>query len=343
VEVALVLTHACNLACHYCYTGEKKRVRMSATTARRALDAAFDRAVGELQLTFFGGEPLLEAELLCAVAAEARARAAAQDVALRLQVTTNGTRLDDALLERLHGLDVHIALSIDGHQQAHEAGRPFVGGGSSYASVRAALTRLLASGQPFDVIMVIDPANVADLGDSVRELFDAGVDAITLNPNWSADWTDDALARWREGYELAAAVTLAWGRRGRRVSLQPLHGAMTALQRGRDVTSTCGAGQRSFAVAPSGNVYPCARSVGEDHGDIAIAHLDHWLPSPTLTGANQRAACNGCPASERCERHCACACREETSDPFTPGPVLCWHQHMIQDLAMRLSPLYATV
>jgi uncharacterized protein len=343
VEVALVLTHACNMACSYCYTGEKKRVRMSPAIADRALEASFARATTELQLTFFGGEPLLEADLLCALASQARARAARLGVTLRLQVTTNGTRLDDALLTRLLALDVHIALSIDGNRRAHEAGRAFVGGSSSYDSTRAALTRLLASGRRFDVVMVVDPANVEHLGDGVLELFDLGVESITLNPNWSAAWSDDALSRWRGGYEHAAAITLAWHRRGRAVRLQPLHGAMTALEHGRDIGQTCGAGQHSFAVAPSGNVYACARSVGEDLGHDKICHVDDWLPTAPFTGRNQRAECVGCAAAERCERHCACACREETSDPFTPGPILCWHQSMVEELATRLSRLHAVV
>lgn len=333
-----MLTHACNLACSYCYTGDKKRVRMTEAVAARALEAAFARAGRTLQLTFFGGEPLLEPELLCGIAGEARRRAAERDVALTLQVTTNGTRLDDALLARLIELDVYVALSLDGTRAAHEIGRPSAGGGSSYAAVRAALARLLAAGRPFDVIMVVDPDNVAHLGEGVRELFDLGVPSITLNPNWGAAWTDETLAAWQIGYELAAAVALAWWRRGRRVVLQPLAGAMTTLARGRDLASTCGAGQTSFAVAPSGRVYPCARSVGEDEKRGAIGHIDGWASTDgARAGANRRSECGGCPSHARCERHCACACSEETGDPFTPGPILCWHQHLIETLAARLS------
>jgi len=341
MEVALVLTHACNLACRYCYTGEKKRVRMSADVARRAVEAAFHRADDRLQLTFFGGEPLLEAEHLLALAESARARAAHEGIDLVLQMTTNGTRLTGPLLERLNALNVRIALSIDGNRAAHEAARPFAGGASSYDAVDAALSRLLATGRHFNVIAVVDPANVSHLAASVRELFDRGVPAITLNPNWAATWSDDALDAWRDAYERAASVWLAWRRRGRGVSLQPIEGAVGALRRGRSPSHTCGAGRRSFAVAPSGRIYGCSRSVGEDLGVGALGHIDDWLPQPDAVGPNLRAACGNCASRDRCERHCACACREETSDPATPGPTLCWHQHMLEQVAQRLAVLTA--
>lgn len=341
MQVALVLTHACNLACRYCYTGEKKRVRMGREVAERAVDAAFDRATDRLQLTFFGGEPLLEAEHLVAIAESARERAARERIELALQMTTNGTRLDSPMLERLNALDVRIALSIDGNRAAHEAGRPFAGGASSYDAVDAAFSRLVATGRHFDVIAVVDPANVEHLAASVRELFDRGAPAVTLNPNWAAAWTDQTRAAWRDAYERAASVWLAWRRRGRAVSLQPLEGAVAALRRGRSVAQTCGAGRHNFAVAPSGRVYGCARSVGEDLGVGALGHIDDWLPRHGVSGPNARQQCSGCASRDRCERHCACACREETSDPATPGPTLCWHQHMLEEVAQRLSVLTA--
>ncbi|MBC8070175.1 MAG: radical SAM protein, partial [Deltaproteobacteria bacterium] len=104
LELALVLTHACNLACSYCYTGEKKRVRMPPALAERVLELAFDatlRVDGHLQLSFFGGEPLLEDGLLLALAERARARSHASGCPLLLQVTTNGTLLDTELVGRL--------------------------------------------------------------------------------------------------------------------------------------------------------------------------------------------------------------------------------------------------
>jgi len=177
LDVGLVLTHACNLACTYCYTGEKKRVRMPVDIATRALDFAFATATqsgARLQLSFFGGEPLLEHELLVALAEQARARSDALGCPLLMQMTTNGTLLTHDLVLRLGALGVHVALSLDGTRVQHEAVRPNAGGGSSYDATRRALQLLMDQRErwPFDVIAVVDPRTVDTLGAGVRELLD---------------------------------------------------------------------------------------------------------------------------------------------------------------------------
>lgn len=325
LDVGLVLTHACNLACSYCYTGEKKRVRMSADLAERALTFAFDRAVAtdsRLQLEFFGGEPLLERELLLSTAASARARAAELGVPLLLQMTTNGTLLTRELVDRLAALEVHIALSIDGTRAQHEAGRPLAGGGSSYDATRAGLALLIAADLRFDVIAVVDPCNVDALAEGVTELAEAGVEAITLNVNWGARWDAHALDVLTEQLERTAAVFLAWLRAGRWLRIQPLESAPRShIDLGRVVTASCSAGSRRLAVAPSGRLYGCARSVGEDDGRAAIGHIDGGIALPVV------AAENGC----------RCANSEETGDPTLAGPIRMRHDRALGDIVGRLA------
>jgi uncharacterized protein len=75
MDITLALTHDCNLACGYCYAGAKSRRSMSWDVASRALALAFSHAAKELQLGFFGGEPLLEWDLLCRAAEHAESLA----------------------------------------------------------------------------------------------------------------------------------------------------------------------------------------------------------------------------------------------------------------------------
>ena len=75
MDVSLVLTHDCNLGCGYCYTGAKFRKRMPRAIADKALDLAFNDPAPEVQLSYFGGEPTLEFDMLVDVAREANARA----------------------------------------------------------------------------------------------------------------------------------------------------------------------------------------------------------------------------------------------------------------------------
>ncbi len=327
LEVGVVLTHACNLACVYCYTGDKKRVRMSEAVADAALDFAFRTAAARgsrLQLGFFGGEPLLERTLLLDLAARARARAEADAIGLTLQVTTNGTLLTPTLVEQLGALQVHVALSIDGTQAQHEAGRPLAGGGSSWEATRAGLDALVAARDrfPFDVIAVIDPCNVAGLADGVLELVDAGVESLTLNMNWGARWDDAAWSQLEDQLERVAAVFLAALRDGRWIRIQPLESALRSqLERGEVVTAGCSPAGRRLAVAPSGRLYACARAVGEDDGRASIGHVDHGV---VVTPAD--------PA-----HGCSCANVEETGDAAIAGQTRIRHDRALASITGRLA------
>ncbi|MFO0547735.1 MAG: radical SAM protein [Polyangiaceae bacterium] len=351
MEVSLVLTHACNLACTYCYTGDKKQVAMPRDVALAALDLAFslEKLDDEpLVLGFFGGEPLLEWELLCEVAAAARDRAHASGRELVLQLTTNGTLLSRARAATLEALGVHVALSLDGTREAHDASRLTTKGGGSHAAARRAMTTLLEARTAFDVISVVHPGNVALLEDGVRELMDAGARRVMLNVDFGAGargvpWSEDALAELRLGYLRAAAVMVAWWRRGRAVRVDPIVGALVALAKGhRAGADLCGAGQSSVAVAPSGRLYGCARSVGEDLGERAIGHVRTGFAARVATShdVSDRGprACGSCESKDRCERGTArAACEEETGDPRTAGPVLCAHQGALEDVARRVT------
>lgn len=326
LDLGLVLTHACNLACSYCYTGEKKRVRMPLALAERAVELAFDAAVqvgGRLQLSFFGGEPLLEHDLLLALAELARARSRASGCPLLLQVTTNGTLLTAELVRRFGELGVHVALSLDGTRAQHEAGRPLAGGGSSYDATRRGLELLLAARerQPFDVVSVVTADTVDGLGEGVRELLDLGVEALSLNVDYGSAWDEPRLARLEDELEVVAAVMLAWLRRGRWVRIQPLESALRAYaELGRVLPPSCHAGSRRLALAPSGRIYGCSRGVGEDTGKGALGHLDDGL-FPTSVAAGG----------------CACASAEETGDPRLAGPVQLRHDRAVERITVRLA------
>ncbi len=329
-----MLTRDCNLACAYCFAGAKARERL---TYERGLDA-IDRALAlareldePLEVSFFGGEPLLEWELVERLAREARARADAALVPLSLQVTTNGLLLDDERLRALTELDVHVALSLDGAREAHDRLRVNLGGRGSYDQVARALDRLLQRGLPFDVISVVDPRTIDLLAQGVRELLDRGVERLTLNLNWGAAWSSERLELLSREYESVAALVVAWFRRGRAVVVQPFDSALVRLARAEEGPITrCGAGERSFALAPSGRLYGCARAVGEDTGAHAIGTLDRWADATSRARSGR--ADGGCA-----EGGCACASMEETGDASEAGPVQRFHDELVRSLAPRIA------
>ncbi len=342
MDVSLVLTHDCNLGCGYCYTGAKFRRRMPREVARKALELAFSRdrlgiAPREIELSYFGGEPLLELELLLDTARAAKERAEAAGVELRQTVTTNGTLLDAEKVRALHALDLYVALSIDGVRDAHELNRPRMGGGSSFEAVERGLDALLAAGRSFETITVVTPSSARRLGDSVAWLFGKGVPRVSLNPCYEAAWSDEALADWEHGMRGAADAMAACMRAGRTVSVSTFDNKiLAALKGGLGAEDRCKLGDGFAAVSPDGWLYGCERLVGEDdHPELRVGHVDTGLDARAVACARPdvaedrhaiNAECAECTERFRCAASCACANRAETGDMQIAGGVQCWHE-----------------
>jgi uncharacterized protein len=341
VDVTLVLTHDCNLGCAYCYAGAKFQRRMTSETASRAVALAIADGAPRVQISFFGGEPLLAWDELVRSATEARALAEARGVALVMSVTTNGTLLDEARAATLDALGVYVALSIDGVREAHDAGRPRIGGGSSFDQVARGLDVLLRRGTPFETISVVTPQNAHLVGESVAWLFAAGVPRVGLNPCYEAAFDDAALASWERGLARAAEVVAGHFRSGRVVSLTTFDNKiLAAVKGGLSAGDRCSLGTRSVAVAPSGNLYACERLVGEDDdASLVLGHVDAWAgpAGEACARGPVNPECAPCGERWRCSSHCACANRAETGRTDVAGGTQCWHERTTARIADQLA------
>lgn len=346
MHVTLVLTHECNLACSYCYTGEKFRREMDWETASRSLDLLFDarreqtpwRVEAPIDLGFFGGEPLICFDMMERVAVEARARAEREGRRLRLAVTTNGTLVTAERARRMKELDVQVTLSLDGCRAAHEATRPQRGGRSSFDDVVAGAQQMLAAGLGLQVIAVVAPENVRWLGESVRFLAGLGAKEIILNPAFECAWSDADLALWERGLEEAVEVYAEAIRAGRPIAMPTFDNKLLAAAKGGLAScDTCGSGDREIAVSPRGNLFPCARMVGEDRDDkLVIGHLDTGIDRGRVSGLKRGPAdpaCGECAEQWRCGASCACANLAETGTTHLPGGTQCWYEQATARIA----------
>src|SRR4051795_10707522 len=120
-----MVNHACNLRCTYCYTGAKFSRAMTTEIGRRAIDRALASIApgGALELGFFGGEPLLEAELIKNLLEYAAAQARHRRVEISPGITTNGTITTDSAWSVLTRRDVDLSISFDGLPAVHDRHR----------------------------------------------------------------------------------------------------------------------------------------------------------------------------------------------------------------------------
>ncbi len=341
MNLTLVLTHQCNLACHYCYAGEKANRRMSWETAKASLDGALADPDPKLDLAFFGGEPLLEWDLLVRATEYAEAGAAARGKRLRLLVTTNGTRMSEERLAWLLEHRFFIGLSMDGAASAMARARPFKSGRSSFEAVENALERLVASGtERYEVLVVVDPSTAPWLDESVDYLVAKGARRISFNPNFFTAWDEDAKEGWRRGYARAAFHYLDAYRRGRPLYMNWLESKIvTGVKGGFGGGDRCNFGGRELAVAPSGNLYPCERLVGDDRDPTwVIGSVGEGLDTVRVAKAgkgcgNDDPECAVCPLKSRCMNWCGCTNFLETGDGTRPGENLCFHEKMVIPMA----------
>lgn len=355
MTLTLCLTHDCNLRCGYCYAGRKVCRAMSRETARAAIRFGVEQtratapetaaAPPRMQLGFFGGEPLLEWDLLRWAHEDAVRQAAEAGVALDFTVTTNLTQLDGEKAAWLCGRRYHLGLSLDGNAAMHDTWRVDSAGRGSHADCIRALAHLASTGVAAELICVVDPRNLRHLADSVEWMAERFAWKIALNPNFAADWNDASLALLTAEYERIGDFYVRRYRDGRPVRINVIDGKIrTHLQGGYRECDRCSMGEQELAVSAAGNLYPCARLVGDDdRAELRIGNVHEGFDSVRrlhfLTHrGNRNAACDGCPVRERCMNWCGCV-NYVTSQGRTDhvGPFTCFHEKLSIAVADRIA------
>jgi len=334
MKLTLFLNHRCNLRCTYCYTGRKFHRAMSPAVVQQAVEFGLSEADRNfLLISFFGGEPMLELELMEQAVTYAQRRATEASKRLFLALATNGTLLDDRRLDLLKRNEFQVQVSLDGGPEAQDATRRFRNGRSSYSRIEANLRRLLAEGFDVRVVAVIDPDNARYLGQSFDSLLELGLRRIHFSPNYTGDWTDAACERFEAALHDLGDRYMARFRAGRDVRLDPLNGkVVTHLARGYKEKNLCQFGQKELAIAPSGKIYPCDRLVCEDDNpDVCIGDLEHGLDlarRDAMVKAKNKPdpECADCALQPRCMHWCGCANYETTGRVDQVAPIVCWFE-----------------
>ena len=338
MKVCLFLNHACNLRCSYCYNGHKFNRRMPMDVARAGIEMAVASTGGcsrMVHLSFFGGEPLMEIDLIRQLIPIARRRAEEAERTIRFQVVCNGTLLQGKTLDYLLENDVYLGVSIDGCRQAHDATRPFRNGRSSFDRVSRNLATLMKRDLKVGVkvIGVIDPLNVDYLGDSFDQLLELGVRNMSLNINYEGTWDEATRERFRAAIRNLGDRYIAAYRRGAAFTLNLFDTKIvTHLKGGYALTDRCDFGCEEVAIAPSGRLYPCDRLVGQDDQDEVVigdvfSGVDPVRRDALITAKNDvLQGCGDCALLERCMHWCGCVNHAMTGSVGEVDGLLCWFE-----------------
>ena len=262
--LCLHIAHDCNLACKYCFAGEGEyhgqRALMSLDVGNRV----------NLEVDFFGGEPLLNWQVVKDLVAYGRSLEEPNHKKFRFTLTTNGVLLDDEVLEFANKEMSNVVLSIDGRKEIHDLMRPHRGGQGSYDEVVPKYKKVAESRNQMDYyVRGTFTRNNLDFAEDVKHLADEGFEQISVEPVVARPEEEYALrmedvpAILKEYDELA----LEYIRRKKAGKGFNFFHFMINLEGGPCVAkrlSGCGSGTEYLAVTPWGDLYPCHQFVGQE-------------------------------------------------------------------------------
>jgi uncharacterized protein len=305
------------------------------------IDLFSRRGEERLDVTFFGGEPLLEADQILRVIDHYGA-VAGNGLPLAYTVCTNGTLLSEDLLAELSGSGVSILVSLDGDAETHDLNRSLPDGTGSHALIAPYIPGLVL--RKAGVEKVIACNTVDRTARSVRWLVERGFRTILCVPDFSGSWTRELLDGLRAQYEEIADLYLELWRAGVPFSFSPFDDKVLLAATGKSYKDACcNMGKMSFVVDPGLDIYPCTRfarvSADKEYriGTIASGLDAAAMERLFACHSRDKAPCLGCSLAPRClGNNCGCIAYSLKGDIGYVSPLVCEHERMLIPIADRV-------
>ena len=319
--LCLHVAHACNLNCSYCFASQGRyhgeRALMSYEVGKQALDFLVAHSGGRrnLEVDFFGGEPLLNFDVVKRLVAYARSIEKEKGKNFRFTLTTNGMNIDDDVIDFCRRECSNVVLSLDGRKEIHDRFRVDYEGKGSFDRIVPKFQRLVAArgGKNYYLRGTFTHANPDFLKD-IETMLDLGFTELRMEPvvcpeNDPSALTKEDLPIVMKQYEELAKLMIRRRREGRPFTFYhymiDLKGGPCVYKR----ISGCGSGTEYMAVTPTGDLYPCHQFVGEEKyrlGDVWQGVTNHSAQEEFAScNVYARPECRDCWAKLYCSGGCA--------------------------------------
>ena len=319
--LCLHVAHTCNLNCEYCFASQGKyhgeRAVMSFEVGKQALDflIAHSGSRRNLEVDFFGGEPLMNWDVVKRLVEYARSVEKERDKNFRFTLTTNGMLIDDDVIDFANREMSNVVLSLDGRKEVHDRYRVDYAGKGSWERIVPKFQRLVEArgGKNYYMRGTFTHANPDFLKD-IQQMLDLGFTELSMEPVVCApgdpsELTQQDLPVVLKQYEDLAMLMRRRDREGRPFTFYhymiDLTGGPCIYKR----ISGCGSGTEYMAVTPWGDLYPCHQFVGEEGyklGDIWNGVTNEALRDEFRScNAYARPECDDCWAKLYCSGGCA--------------------------------------
>ena len=274
--LCLHIAHTCNLNCSYCFASQGKyhgeRAVMSFEVGKQALDFLIANSGNRrnLEVDFFGGEPLMNFDVVKRLVEYARAVEKQNGKNFRFTLTTNGLLIDDDVIDFCNREMSNVVLSLDGRKEIHDRYRVDYAGNGSWDRIVPKFQKLVEAreGKNYYMRGTFTHANPDFLKD-IEKMLELGFTELSMEPVVCApgdaeELTDEDLPIVLEQYEKLAELMLKRDAEGKPFTFYhyiiDLTGGPCIYKR----ISGCGSGTEYMAVTPWGDLYPCHQFVGEE-------------------------------------------------------------------------------
>lgn len=306
---------------------------MSLDTAQKVVNFMFDNTPPDekLDIGFFGGEPLLEFELIKEITHMIKNHKRYSEFSSQLSLVTNGTIFSDEIAYFLNQHNIGFCLSCDGPPILHNAERRFKGGEGSATIVTNTIKQALDTLPVVLVNAVYSPHTLTSLPQIVDYFTSLGLRRIYLNPNFSANWTTKDSDGIIDVYSQIALRYIKSYEQNKPLFISLLDSKIAVILRGGyQVEERCHMGRKEFAFTAEGNIFPCERLVGDGsiENQHCIGHVDTGVTISKFTCNNKSNSepnkeCITCSLRNFCMNWCGCSNYFSTGNYNQVGPFLC--------------------
>ncbi len=319
--LCLHVAHTCNLNCSYCFASQGKyqgdRAIMSFEVGKRAFDFLIENSGTRrnLEVDFFGGEPLMNWDVVKQLVAYARSIEKKHNKNFRFTLTTNGLLIDDDVIEFANREMSNVVLSLDGRREIHDLFRKDYAGNGSYDRIVPKFKKLVDSreGKNYYVRGTFTHNNV-DFTNDIFHMADLGftelsMEPVVCSPDDPCALTKEDMPKIFEQYEILAKEMLKRKKEGRPFTF---YHYMLDLKNGPCIykrITGCGSGTEYMAVTPWGELFPCHQFVGDPK--YSLGNIYDGITNTEIQdgfrscNAYARPECKDCWARLYCSGGCA--------------------------------------
>lgn len=337
--LCLHICHDCNLRCKYCFASTGSfgghRTMMDIETGKKAIDFLIEKSAGRrnLEVDFFGGEPLMNFDVVKQIVEYARIREKETDKNFRFTITTNAVLLNEDNKEFINKNMHNVVLSIDGRKETNDRMRSRVDGSGTYESILPKLKDMAeARNQDNYYVRGTFTRENLDFSKDVLHLADLGFKQISVEPVVAAkesglDIREEDLEQLFAEYEALAMEYI--NRENNKEGFNFFH-FMIDLKQGPCIIKRlggCGSGHEYLAVTPEGDLYPCHQFVGDEKFKMGNVHCGEFNSDSQMnfqkSNVYTKKDCSECWAKFYCSGGCAANAYQFNNDINVPYKIGC--------------------